>query len=102
MPDSKTTSVPEEDTSEVLEIVGPKKVGPQAFRMIRNGDETGVSGIGSVAEGCVFSNGFCAVTWQSATPCVQVWPSFEAFKAIHIDPHPTNRTELIWLPRGEP
>jgi hypothetical protein len=78
-------------------VEGPKKVQPQAFMMVRGKDETGVSGTGMIAEGCVFSNGKCAVCWASATPCVQVWDSFEAFKAVHIDSHPGNETKLVWL-----
>ena len=75
----------------------PKRVVAQAFQMVREKDDTGVSGTGVVAEGCVFGNGKCAVCWTSATPCVQVWDSFEAFKAVHITPHPANGTVLRWL-----
>lgn len=78
-------------------VKGPKKPNPQIFLMLRNHDETGVSGTGVVAEGCVFSNGKCAVTWRSAHPCVQIWDSFEQFSAIHIDSHPENETEIVWL-----
>ncbi len=78
-------------------VAGPKKPDLQPFMMIRGKDETGVSGTGIVAEGCVFRNGKCAVCWTSATPCIQVWDSFEAFKAVHIDAHPSNETQLVWL-----
>ncbi len=78
-------------------VTGPRRTGPQAFKMVRNADETGVSGTGVVAEGCVFGNWLVAVCWTSATPCMQTWMSFEAFQAIHITPHPTNGTELEWL-----
>ncbi len=79
------------------EVKGPKKPDPQPFLMKRNHDETGMSGTGIVAEGCVFSNGKCAVTWRSSKPCVQVWDTFEAFREVHIDHHPDNDTEIIWL-----
>lgn len=83
------------------EIVGPKKLGPQVFLMKRHADETGVSGTGIVAEGCVLSNGRCLVTWRSAKMCIQNWDSFEAFKEVHIDPHPTNNTEIKWITTGD-
>ena len=80
---------------------GPNKFPPQAFPMVRNADETGVSGTGVVAEGCVFSNGKCVVEWIGATPCTQVWPTFDCFKAVHIKPHPGNKTEIRWLHRKD-
>lgn len=78
-------------------VKGPKKANPQVFLMNRNHDESGISGTGIVAEGCVFSNGKCVVTWRSDAPCVTVWDTFEQFKSKHIDSHPDNETELIWI-----
>lgn len=69
----------------------------EIFLMTRMADESGVSGTGTVLEGVVFSDGTCAVRWRGATPCTAVWASFEAFKAIHIDSHPTNGTVVEWL-----
>lgn len=91
----------EEDPQPTSKIVGPKTTGPQTFIMHRTRDETGVSGTGKVVEGIVFSNGQCAVTWESAFPSVNVHPSFRAFKAAHIDPHPDNGTEIEWLLGGD-
>jgi hypothetical protein len=65
--------------------------------MIRNHDETGTSGTGVVVDGIVFPSGTCVVEWRGPTPCVSVWSSFEAFKRVHIDAHPTNGTEIVWL-----
>ena len=79
------------------DVIGPKVLNPQVFVMVRNADETGVSGTGPVADGIVFPSGSCVVEWRGSTPCVQVWSSFSAFKRVHIDPHPDNRTELRWL-----
>lgn len=75
---------------------GPKKLDPQPFTIVRNGDETGISGVGPVADGIIFPSGRCVVEWRGATPCIQVWDSFEAFKKVHIDSHPDNNTEIIW------
>lgn len=80
-----------------VDVVGPKTLNPQVFVMIRHSDETGVSGTGPVVDGIIFPSGSCVVEWRGATPCVQVWPSFTAFKRVHIDPHPDNKTELRWL-----
>lgn len=66
--------------------------------MHRQSDETGVSGIGKVLEGVVFSDGVTVIRWlvSGIEDSTSVWPSVEAFKAVHIDPHPTNHTLLIW------
>ena len=85
---------PEE--SKEAKIDGPERPQPQAFSMIRNGDETGISGTGVVAHGIVFPSGSCVVEWCTATPCIHIWHSFEAFKAVHIDSHPDNNTEILW------
>lgn len=81
-------------------VEGPSRFPPQLFQMIRNADETGVSGTGIVSEGVVFSNGKCVVEWLGATPCTQTWPTFECFHAVHIKPHPSNGTEIRWLNRS--
>ena len=86
---------------EVKEVEGPKKVTSQLFEMIRNADDSGISGTGLVAEGVLFSTGKCVVTFigDGATPSVIVWDSFEQFRKIHIDSHPNNDTELVWYDR---
>lgn len=53
------------------------------FTLHRDHDETGVSGTGTVAEGVVFSNGWCAMTWLTATTSVAFYPSIETLQAIH-------------------
>ena len=90
---------PAEKKDEARVIEGPERPLPQPFLMVRNADETGVSGTGTVLEGCVFGNGKCVTAWTSGRPCVTVWDSYEAFKEVHIDPHPTNKTEIIWTTR---
>lgn len=68
----------------------------RTFRMVRHGDESGVSGIGHVLDGIEFKNGQVVVSWLSSYSSIGVYPSFEEFKKIHIDSHPTNETEIIW------
>lgn len=64
--------------------------------MIRNNDESGVSGTGIVIEGIIFSTGRTVVQWLVAPCSVAIYESFADFRAIHIDSHPTNRTVLLW------
>jgi hypothetical protein len=42
-----------------------------------------VSGVGFVAEGVVFSIGWCALTWLTGHKSVAFYPSLEEIKAIH-------------------
>lgn len=53
------------------------------FYLQRKVDETGISGTGRVAEGCIFSNGWCAMTWLSAHTSVVWYPDIRDVEAIH-------------------
>jgi len=53
------------------------------FVLNRLEDETGISGTGIVAEGVIFSNGKCAVSWLTKVTSVAVYDSIEEVKAIH-------------------
>jgi len=75
----------------------PKRPLPQVFTMVRNSDETGVSGTGTVGSGVILSSGTVMFEWFSATPSINQYPSFDAFLAVHIEPHPDNDTEIHWL-----
>lgn len=80
-----------------VDVEGPKQLDPQVFAVIRNADETGISGTGVVIDGIVFPSGECVTRWRGATPCISIWESFEAFKSVHIDAHPDNKTEVKWI-----
>lgn len=69
------------------------------FEMVRGNDESGVSGVGLVLRGIVFPDGVTVVRWcVDAKPnSTTVYSSFEDFKAIHIDSHRTNETQINWL-----
>ena len=69
------------------------------FEMIRQADESGVSGTGKVLEGCVFSGGKTVVQWcvEGKPNSTVVYESFEDFKYIHVDSHPTNGTIFNWI-----
>jgi hypothetical protein len=53
------------------------------FHLERDVDVTGISGTGRVAEGCVFSNGWCALTWLAQYTSVAFYPSMEHIRVIH-------------------
>jgi len=64
--------------------------------MIREGDESGVSGIGKVAEGVIFEGGFTVIRWctEHGPNSFVFFQSFADFSVIHCYSHPTNRTLL--------
>jgi len=73
------------------------------FSIIRKSDESGVSGTGHVLDGVVFHNGQTVICWRTDVDAARhgrsslgVYQSFEDFKFIHIDSHPTNDTEIVW------
>jgi hypothetical protein len=74
---------------------------PRLFSVHRNFDESGISGIGRVLDGVIFHNGQVVICWRSDVNADQlgfsslgIYPSWEAFHAIHIAPHPDNKTEI--------
>ncbi len=55
----------------------------EAFLVQRPEDASGVSGEGLVAEGVVFSSGWCALTWLTGHKSVAFYPSLEEVETIH-------------------
>jgi hypothetical protein len=53
------------------------------FCLFREVDETGVSGTGRVAEGIIFSNGWCAMTWLTENTSVAFYPDIKTLESIH-------------------
>lgn len=68
----------------------------QIFKMIRNGDESGISGTGIVIHGVLWPDGHVDLQWISDRPSEVRYNSWEDFKHIHIDMHPINDTEIVW------
>lgn len=56
---------------------------PQTFELVRYADISGVSGTGTVAEGCVFTDGSVALRWHGDNPSTAVWPDLESILAVH-------------------
>jgi hypothetical protein len=74
---------------------------PRLFTVIRNADESGISGTGRVLDGAVFHTGQVVVCWRSDLNADQpgfsslaIYPSWEAFVHVHVRPHPRNATEI--------
>ncbi len=70
--------------------------GMRRFEMRREFDCSGVSGVGVVLEGVVFSTGVVVIHWLTPPPrgSISVFDSLDQFLSIHVRPHPDNRTVL--------
>ena len=64
------------------------------FYLKRNSDVSGVSGIGNIAEGCLFDTGKVALTWLSELPCVTVYDSIDIMVRVHGH---DGRTTVKWI-----
>lgn len=57
------------------------------FALVRNIDDTGVSGTGTVAEGVIFSDGTAVLRWrplrQDGETSHAVWPNTTALLNVH-------------------
>lgn len=53
------------------------------FYLQRDQDVTGVSGVGRVAEGVVFSTGWVALTWLTEVNSLVFYPSMMNVEHIH-------------------
>ena len=63
------------------------------FWLERIEDESGVSGIGKVAEGVQFSNGKCVLVWLTQFKSVAVYDSIEELENIHGH---NGKTVIVW------
>lgn len=65
----------------------------RTFKMIRQVDETGISGTGLVLEGAIYSNGRVVVYWLGKDfNSFGFYDHLYAFYFLHIFKHPTNNT----------
>ena len=59
----------------------------KTFDLIRDIDDSGVSGTGKIAEACVFSNGRCVVAWvwaeKTGVQSIVIYDSLEDAVRIH-------------------
>lgn len=64
------------------------------FVLDRKEDETGISGIGIVAEGVQFTSGRCALTWLTPYSSVAVYDSIEDVESVHGH---KGKTVIVWI-----
>lgn len=66
----------------------------RSFVLQRNEDETGISGVGTVAEGVQFLDGTVVLRWLVGEHrSTVVWASIESVEAIHGH---NGSTEIVW------
>ena len=53
------------------------------FKLFRIHDETGISGIGYVAEGVEMTSGQCMMQWLTEYASIAIYPSFNHVVQIH-------------------
>lgn len=70
----------------------------RTFKLFRKVDDSGVSGIGYVAEGAELHDGQCVLSWFSAVHAVAIYPSVEDIVTIHGH---GGHTEVRWDPGTE-
>ena len=64
------------------------------FRLYRTEDESGVSGVGYVAEGIQFSSGKSVINWTTTVSSVAMYDSLEELESIHGH---DGKTEIRWM-----
>lgn len=74
---------------------------PRLFTLVRHVDQTGVSGTGRVLDGVVFHTGQVVICWRSdltsgrvGFSSLAIYPSWDAFLHVHVEPHPAEATEI--------
>jgi hypothetical protein len=73
---ARTMQLPDSDAA-------PRRGEIRTFHLLRLDDESGVSGIGWVAEGAVFSNGWVVLVWPTGTPSLNFYASIQDVEAVH-------------------
>ena len=64
------------------------------FELVRTEDVSGISGIGVVAEGVVFSTGRAVLQWVTRLRSVAIYDSMDDVQAIHGH---DGRTTVQWV-----
>lgn len=64
------------------------------FNLVRNEDETGVSGTGLVAQGVEFDDGTCAMRWLTSKASTAVYNDILDLEDIHGH---NGKTVVVWI-----
>lgn len=77
---------------------------PRTFTLIRQIDETGVSGTGRILDGVIFHTGQVVVCWRTDVnsdepgfSSISIYPTWDAFLHVHIAPHARGSAEIRFL-----
>lgn len=78
---------------------------PKLFTLIRKIDESGISGTGRVLDGVIFHTGQVVTCWRTdlnvkdkdAYSTLGVYPSFDAFLHVHVNPHSEGANEVVFF-----
>lgn len=65
----------------------------RTFHVVRDEDVSGVSGVGVIAEGVLFSNGKVFVNWLSMHKIVEMSDSMAEWQAVHGH---EGKTKILW------
>ena len=65
----------------------------RTFTLRRDVDVSGVSGTGTVADGCVFPDGVTVLRWRGEDSSTVVWASVEAAERVHGH---GGKTRIVW------
>ncbi len=65
------------------------------FYLNRNVDETGMSGIGKVAEGVELPSGIVVIWWLMEPYSIGIYPSIQELEDLHS--HGKGTTEVVWV-----
>jgi hypothetical protein len=72
---------------------------PRAFGLIRDVDETGISGTGMVARGVQFGDGTCVMRWDTGLTSTAIYDDLADLVAIHGH---GGKTRVVWIEQGGP
>jgi len=67
---------------------------PKRFRVVRDEDVTGVSGVGVVAYGVMFADGRVTTCWNATISQICVWRSIQEVEAVHGH---NGKTRVEWI-----
>lgn len=76
---------------------------PRTFFLVRQNDESGVSGVGHVLDGIIWPDGQVNTRWRVPEKPAEtnVADSYEAWKQIHVSNHPDNKSLVVFDDGGE-
>ena len=70
------------------------KTNTRRFIFDRIEDVSGVSGIGIVADGVLFQNGFIVLSWRTNLLSLETWTSIDDMMKCHGH---NGKTQIIWI-----